>query len=359
DGFVADANLDGVFDTVNTTGALVQTTSVPSGPATDQSNTPAPWQMYNISYSGHIPIGQEFRPNLSGLNFVDLFIEDAGSDIGPGANFQVRIRSGSITGPILGTSAVTFVPDGTNTGGGSTYTRFNFSSMVPLTPGPTHVIEITQLSSGSGVANYMLVADNPSIETYAAGRAILGGVPATNGLDFLFREGTSSSQIGASERGVMEFSTSGVPANSVILSARITGTINRVEAGPPAMDVGFYGYAGNAQITTADANASSTRYGQLINPTVGAFSVNLDPAYVQALLRSANYTGYLGIVVKLSSGQRFFIDSTESASLGKPTLEIEYDPTNYAPTAVDNTYTFTQGQQTLTVQAPGALGNDN
>src|SRR5262245_6376913 len=149
DGFVADANLDGVFDTVNTTGALVQTTSVPSGPATDQSNTPAPWQMYNISYSGHIPIGQEFRPNLSGLNFVDLFIEDAGSDIGPGANFQVRIRSGSITGPILGTSAVTFVPDGTNTGGGSTYTRFNFSSMVPLTPGATHVIEITQLSSGS------------------------------------------------------------------------------------------------------------------------------------------------------------------------------------------------------------------
>src|SRR5688572_11615679 len=100
DGFVADANLDGVFDTVNTTGTLVQTTSIPSGPTIDQSNTATPWTNYNISASSNRPIGQEFVPTSTGLNYVDLRVADAGSDIGPGASFQVRIRSGSITGTI-------------------------------------------------------------------------------------------------------------------------------------------------------------------------------------------------------------------------------------------------------------------
>ena len=46
DGFVSDANLDGNFDTVNTTGGAVQTSNVAASGATiDQSNATTPWSM--------------------------------------------------------------------------------------------------------------------------------------------------------------------------------------------------------------------------------------------------------------------------------------------------------------------------
>jgi hypothetical protein len=48
------------------------------------------------------------------LNFVDLYIGDAGGDIGPGASLKVVIHSGSITGTVLGTSNTVFVTDNTN-----------------------------------------------------------------------------------------------------------------------------------------------------------------------------------------------------------------------------------------------------
>src|SRR5438270_646527 len=83
------------------------------GDIVDQSYIPVTGQGYNISSSGNLPMGQEFTPTLATLNFVDLFIGDAGSDVGPGANFQVTIHSGSIGGPVLGTSNVSFVPDNT------------------------------------------------------------------------------------------------------------------------------------------------------------------------------------------------------------------------------------------------------
>src|SRR5262249_39765663 len=125
DGYVADSNQDGIFDTVNTTGTSVQTSLVPAtGTTTDQSNTVNPVQTYNTSAGINLPMGQEFRPNLSSLGFVDLFIEDHGSDSGPGATFTVRIRANSITGTVLSYTSA-FVPDNTNLGGGSTYTRFN------------------------------------------------------------------------------------------------------------------------------------------------------------------------------------------------------------------------------------------
>lgn len=359
DGYVADANLDGVFDTVNTTGVSVQTSQIPSGPLTDQSNTASPYYVYNLSAASNQPLGQEFRPTLSALNYVDVFIEDAGSDIGPGANFQVKIHADTITGAVVGTSDITFVPDGTNTGGGSTYTRFNFSATAALNPGATYVLEVLQLSTGSGTANFGLVGDNPNIETYSAGRAILDGTPVTTGFDFLFRTGLNISQTGVSERGVMEFSVAGVPIDAIVTSVTLTGSINLIEGGASApLDVGFYGYAGNGQITTADATVSTTRYGQLLTSTTGAFSVSLDPALVQSFIRSPGHAPILGILVQLARGQRFFLDSTESGSANKPTLIIEYDATNYAPTANDNTYSYNQSQQSLTVNSPGVLAND-
>jgi hypothetical protein len=71
------------------------------------------------SASENLPIGQEITPTFNSLNFVDLYIGDAGGDIGPGANLRVVIHSGSITGPVLGTSNTVFVPDNTNLGVGA------------------------------------------------------------------------------------------------------------------------------------------------------------------------------------------------------------------------------------------------
>src|SRR5262249_2948251 len=276
DGYVADVNQDGLFDTVNTTGASVQTTLIPASgsSATDQSNTPSPYQTYSTSYGPGLPIGQEFKPAFSSLDFVDLFIEDHGSDTGPGANFTVNIRANTITGTVLG-SASAFVADNTNLGGGNTYTHFSFSSSVALTPGATYIIDVVQngpIVTGNSV--FSLDGDNPNgTDLYTAGRAIIGGAPVTNNFDFNFREGTSSTP-GITERGVMEFSTAGITASSVINSVTLTGTVGLLQytGAQGGVDARFYGYAGNGQITTADATASSTSYGLLTNAALGTFT---------------------------------------------------------------------------------------
>jgi hypothetical protein len=71
------------------------------------------------SASENLRIAQEFTPTFNSLNFVDLYIGDAGGDIGPGASFKVVIHSGSITGTVLGTSNTAFVPDNTKLGVGA------------------------------------------------------------------------------------------------------------------------------------------------------------------------------------------------------------------------------------------------
>ncbi len=154
----------------------------------DQSNTNAPQRFYNTDpSSGNTPIGQEFTPTISSLDFVKLYVADAGSDIGPGANFEVNIRQASIAGTILGTSDVTYVPDGTNTGGGSTITDFSFASPVSLTPGSLYVIQVVQLAP-IVTGNFNFGIDGNTADVYSGGRAIIGGIPNSN-FDFYFSEG--------------------------------------------------------------------------------------------------------------------------------------------------------------------------
>ena len=154
----------------------------------DQSNTTAVEYFFNTGVPDHRPIGQSFTPTRDGLDFVELRIDDAGSGpVGPGANFVLNIRSGSIFGAIVGTSRTVFVPDGANTGGGSTYTRFLFDSRVSLTPESLYVIQVIQLdpihmfSSSFGI-------DGNFGDTYQRGTAILGGVVQSN-FDFYFVQG--------------------------------------------------------------------------------------------------------------------------------------------------------------------------
>src|SRR5439155_19113493 len=120
--------------------------------------------------------------------------------------------------------------------------------------------------------NFSLDGDNPNAtDLYTRGKAILSGAPVTNNFDFLFREGTAA-QPGDIERGVFEFSTVGLSSANTINSVTLTGYVSLIQNSPAAMNVGFYGYAGDGQVTLADATGGgSTRWGTLLNPSVGTF----------------------------------------------------------------------------------------
>lgn len=167
---------------------VVNDACVRAGAIIDQSNTTPVTYFYNTGVDSFRPIGQSFTPTRDALDFVELRIDDAGSDPGgPGANFMLRIRSGSILGAIVGASQTVLVPDGTNTGGGSTSTRFLFDTRVSLVPESFYVIEVLQLGPYVPL-NASFGMDGNFGDTYKRGQAILNGQPQTN-FDFYFVQG--------------------------------------------------------------------------------------------------------------------------------------------------------------------------
>jgi hypothetical protein len=175
---------------------LMGATAPALGDMIDQSYVPVTGQEFNTSSSGNLPLGQEFTPTFKSVDFVNLFLQDAGSDIGPGTSFKVNIRSGSITGTILGTSDTVSVPDNLNLGIGLyadfTVTKFDFASPVALTPGQVYVIDIVQLPPiVTGNFNFAAGGGGLNNSTYAGGRGIVNGSPLAN-YDFAFQEGLRS-----------------------------------------------------------------------------------------------------------------------------------------------------------------------
>jgi hypothetical protein len=123
------------------------------------------------------PIGQSFTPSLEAVGFVRFLLYDNNSGNGLGANVFVNLRSGSITGPIIGVSSVTSLPD--SFGG---YPDFFFSTPVSVTPGTTYYFQPV-VQSGD---NWNIGGSSPL--HYAGGTAFANGV-ASPGVDFWFREG--------------------------------------------------------------------------------------------------------------------------------------------------------------------------
>jgi len=157
----------------------------------DQSFIPPAFSglVYSIAPNVITPLGQEFRPTLASLDFVDLWIGDGATDIGPGASVMVSVHTGAINGPTVGTSTATFVPDGTNLGGGSTLSRFKFTSPLLLVPGSTYVLDVFQTGSiVPGNQNFGWGGSYAGAGTYPDGRMIVQGNPR-EGSDFWFREG--------------------------------------------------------------------------------------------------------------------------------------------------------------------------
>jgi len=143
---------------------------------------------YNIDSMA--PIGQEFRPNLSGLNVVELLLVDFDQSDGLGAIVRVNIREDTIYGSIVGTSASVSVPN-LPYPPSEKVVHFDFDDTVPMVPGNRYVIEIEQLGGGNFGVKDFGGQSNP----YPYGRRIALGTPSPDGYyyyDLWFREGISN-----------------------------------------------------------------------------------------------------------------------------------------------------------------------
>jgi hypothetical protein len=137
----------------------------------DQENVPTNQSGLLFPY---FSIGQEFTPELGGLDAVVLWAQ-SGPEVD--TTVQVVIRRGTITGPVVGASQETPVAAGT-----IGEIEFAFPSLVPLMPGKVYVLELLSVDNVSWYVQY----DNDG--SYPGGRAVTNGTPSES-LDLWFQEG--------------------------------------------------------------------------------------------------------------------------------------------------------------------------
>ena len=124
------------------------------------------------------PMGQEFTPVYSALDVVELYLR--GESAGPGA-FLVRIRDGTITGPVMAASDTLMLA-----GNFSGVALFPFER-VTLTPQHLYVLEIVDITGGNCLAGN---SGGPA-SVYPGGRYISKGQPNDRS-DMWFKEGAIS-----------------------------------------------------------------------------------------------------------------------------------------------------------------------
>jgi hypothetical protein len=164
-------------------------------------------------------IGQGFRPTKGGLVAVEVWLEslnETGAD-----TITANIRSGSMGGAILGSSS-RFLPQ--DLAGGAEWIRFDFPSVIAVTPGDVYVLEL-DANTASHAWRFSFL--NP----YPGGRAISAGIAIDN-TDWAFRT-YSANPMG-------DVDCSGV-VNSVdaLLVLRHSAGLG-VTQGEPCTDVGSY-----------------------------------------------------------------------------------------------------------------------
>jgi len=127
------------------------------------------------------PIGQSFTPSLDGVAFVRLHLFDENRNNGLGATMYVNLHSGSIAGPIIGTTDPVTMPDnfGVPLSGG--FVTFFFPATVSIQPGTTYFFQPVVQSGDS----WGMIGD---LFNYSGGDAYTAGV-ATSITDYWFREG--------------------------------------------------------------------------------------------------------------------------------------------------------------------------
>jgi hypothetical protein len=125
------------------------------------------------------PFGQSFTPSLSSVGFVRFFLWDGKFGAGSNLTTYVTLHSGSITGPILGTSDSILLAPGFNAP-----EDFLFPNSVPVTPGTTYYLQLV----GQSTTPWLSFV-GPFL--YDGGNAFALGAPFTYfpTWDLWFREG--------------------------------------------------------------------------------------------------------------------------------------------------------------------------
>src|ERR1051325_10003086 len=150
-----------------------QGTMVYDQQSSDESNPGASFNtIQNVQ-----PTGQSFTPSLNGIGFVRFNLFDRGPNNGIGATLFVNLRSDSITGPIIDSTAPVTLVDST---GSFTFIDFFFSNNVPIQPGTKYFLQpVVQSGDLWGIvgANF----------NYAGGELYANGTAFSS--DYWFREG--------------------------------------------------------------------------------------------------------------------------------------------------------------------------
>jgi hypothetical protein len=123
------------------------------------------------------PLGQEFTPQLAGLDFVELYFKTHQT----AGELTVNIRRGTIGGEILGGSQTVVIPASFVGVVGFEFDR------VSMTQDELYVIEVVQLSG----RDIMIAHSGGPNSTYPHGRLIFNGSPNER-TDLWFREGAKA-----------------------------------------------------------------------------------------------------------------------------------------------------------------------
>jgi hypothetical protein len=123
---------------------------------------------------------QSFTPALASVGFIRLYIADEEAPDALGAAIYINLRSDSITGPILASTATVPLP---NSYVGTV--NFLFNNNVPVTPQTTYYFEVLR----QGGADTWTA--NISVYNYGGGTLYTSGLPSSSNppSDMWFREG--------------------------------------------------------------------------------------------------------------------------------------------------------------------------
>ena len=129
------------------------------------------------------PTGQTFVPSFAGLDAIELWTEGQadGECTGVGAKLQVNVREAAIDGPLVGTSSPVVISDCFR---GITF--FGFPTLIALTPGKVHAIEVVVTSENNWGLVWQQVPD-----AYPQGETIVLGAAGDG--DIWFQEGLHNS----------------------------------------------------------------------------------------------------------------------------------------------------------------------
>lgn len=155
----------------------------------DQSYTPPEiWGTWSIVLLD--PVGQEFVPQQPRLDVVELFVDHTDSIEPVAARLCVRLRSGSMAGPVAATSDTVTVEFDT-----SAPVRFGFAPAVETGVGSLWVAELVSTGAGNPA-----IGGGPDADEYPPGRGIVGGA-WLRAADMWFRTGLRPTAVAAATWG--------------------------------------------------------------------------------------------------------------------------------------------------------------